>query len=69
MSCLHNKLQAVTAMSKNMICIRVSTEQRGGMWAMGKRLFNGRIILMLIGQCPKLYDAVDLFDQLVKDVL
>lgn len=56
-------------MSKNMLCIRVSTEQRGGMWAMGKRLFNGRIILVLISQSSKLYDALEIFEQIIKDIL
>jgi len=64
----HSRLHSMTSMSKNMMCIRVSTEQRGGIWAMGKRLFNGKVVLMLINQCSTLYDTLEVFEQVLKEV-
>lgn len=51
----------------NVICNRVSTAQRGGLWVVGKRTLLGNICLLVISQCPTLNDALEVVDKVLKD--
>jgi hypothetical protein len=54
--------------SRKLVCTRVSTIQRGGVWVLGRKLLHGRILLMLLNQCGTLNDVVDVMDLVMKDL-
>ena len=54
--------------AKKLAVTRVSAQQRGGVWIVGKRLFTGQCLYVVVNQCSNFYDVMDIVDQVVRDI-
>ena len=48
-------------------CLRVSTQQRGGVWVVGRR-FGGRFLLAVVEKCSTLNEVYDAFEVVCSEV-
>ncbi len=53
---------------KKFVVTRVSALQRGGVWVVGKRLFTGQCLYVVVNQCSTLYEVMDVVDNVIKSV-
>lgn len=49
----------------DMLCTRISTSPRGGIWVFGKRILGGQVFLCAVNQCSTVNDVLEVVDLLI----